>query len=225
MLAVPYRLVRALMIAAAVIYCSLILEAIAGFPLNVHISFLSELSARDQATSPYARAMDLVSSLLTLTAVVLSRRARNVRWEISGVLISTALFAIGTMFDSFMPMACAPSVGTACRDSEEAGGQAGFALMLHEATSTIAGAGTIALGVFAVLAIRRYGWGGWFAKTVALLAAGVVVTQVWLGSVVAYETLSGAEVIAPGILQRVTTVLTCLLLGTLLPALRQACSR
>ncbi|MDX3001173.1 DUF998 domain-containing protein [Kribbella solani] len=224
MLAVPYRLVRALMIAAGAVYCSLILEAIAGFPLNVHSSFLSELSARDQATSPYARAMDLISSLLMLAAVVLSRRARAVRWEIAGVLISTALFAIGTMFDSFMPMDCAPSVGTACRESE-AGGQAGFALMLHEATSTIAGAGTIALGVFAVLAIRRYGWGGWFAKAVALLAAGVVVTQVWLGSVVAYETLSGAEVIAPGILQRVTTVLTCLLLGTLLPALRQACTR
>ncbi|MFD3402603.1 DUF998 domain-containing protein [Kribbella sp. NPDC058693] len=216
--AVPYRLVRNLLAAAAVLYCSLLLEAAAGFPLDVHRSFLSELGARDQATSPYARAMDLSSSVLTLLAVVLARRSR----ELAGLLISTAVFAVGTMFDSFSPMDCAPSAGAACR-ADEVNGQAGAALVLHEATSTIAGVGTIAMAVFAILLLRRAR--RWLSRLVAVLAGGVLVTQVWLGSVVAYETLSGQEVAAPGILQRASTVLFCLMLGTLLPGLRQAFSR
>jgi hypothetical protein len=218
--AVPYRLVRNLLLAAAVLYCSLLLEAAAGFPLSVRTSFLSELGARDQSTSLYARAMDLSSSLLTLLAVVLARRSRELTW----LLISTAVFAFGTMFDSFSPMDCAPSVSAACRVSET-GGQAGAALVLHEATSTIAGVGTIAMAVFALIVLRRRGWGGWSSKLLAVLAGGVLVTQVWLGSVVAYETLSGQEVAAPGILQRASTLLFCLMLGTLLPGLRQALSR
>ncbi|MER7251874.1 DUF998 domain-containing protein [Kribbella sp. NPDC000426] len=220
--AVPYRLVRNLLLAAAVLYCSLLLEAAAGFPLDVHTSFLSELGARDQSTSLYARAMDLSSSVLTLLAVLLARRSR----ELAGLLVSTAVFAFGTMFDSFSPMDCAPSASAACRASE-VNGQAGAALVLHEATSTIAGVGTIAMAVFALIALRRRrrGWGGWPGKLLAVLAGGVLVTQVWLGSVVAYETLSGQEVAAPGILQRASTLLFCLMLGTLLPGLRQAFSR
>ena len=218
--AVPYRPVRNLLLAAAVLYCSLLLEAAAGFPLSVRTSFLSELGARDQSTSLYARAMDLSSSVLTLLAVLLARRSR----ELAGLLISTAVFAFGTMFDSFSPMDCAPSVSAACRASE-VNGQAGAALVLHEATSTIAGAGTIAMAVFALIALYRRGWGGRWSKLLAVLAGGVLLTQVWLGSVVAYETLSGQEVAAPGILQRVSTLLFCLMLGTLLPGLRQAFSR
>jgi hypothetical protein len=224
MVAVPYRLARNLMIAAGVLYCSLLLEAAAGYPLEVQTSFLSELGARDQSTSPYARAMDLSSGVLTLIAVLLVRQAARGRREVAGLLISTATFAAGTAFDSFSPMDCAPSASTACQNAEGSG-QAGAALVLHEATSTIAGAGTIAMAIFVLLVLRREGWGAWLSKGVGALAAGVVVTQVWLGSVVAYETLSGAEVVAPGILQRVSTVLFCVLLGTLLPGLRQALSR
>lgn len=216
--AVPYRLVRNLLLAAAVLYCSLLLEAAAGFPLNVHTSFLSELGARDQSTSLYARALDLSSSVLTLLAVLLARRSR----ALAGLLISTAVFAVGTMFDSFSPMDCAPSASEACR-ANETSGQAGAALVLHEATSTMAGAGTIAMAVFAILLLWRAR--SWLSRLVVVLAGGVLVTQVWLGSVVAYETLSGQEVTAPGILQRASTVLFCLMLGTLLPGLRQAFSR
>ena len=64
MAAVPYRLIRNLMLAAGVLYCSLLLEAAAGFPLDVHSSFLSELGARDQSTSLYARGMDLATGVL-----------------------------------------------------------------------------------------------------------------------------------------------------------------
>ncbi|WP_371405546.1 DUF998 domain-containing protein [Kribbella sp. NBC_00662] len=216
--AVPYRLVRNLLLAAAVLYCSLLLEAAAGFPLNVHTSFLSELGARDRSTSLYARAMDLSSSVLTLLAVLLARRNR----ALAGLLISTAVFAVGTMFDSFSPMDCAPSASEACRASETSG-QAGAALVLHEATSTMAGAGTIAMAVYAILLLRRAR--SWLSRLVVVLAGGVLVTQVWLGSVVGYETLSGQEVAAPGILQRASTLLFCLMLGTLLPGLRQAFSR
>ncbi|MFI5690889.1 DUF998 domain-containing protein [Kribbella sp. NPDC051586] len=198
MVAVPYRLVRNLLVAAAALYCSLLLEAAAGFPLDVRTSFLSELGARDQSTSLYARAMDLSSSALTLLAVLLARHAR----EFSGLLVSAAVFAFGTMFDSFSPMDVVP--------------------VLHEATSTVAGVGSIGMAVCTLIVLRRCGW---TSKFLAALAGGVLITQVWLGCVVAYETLSGAEVAAPGILQRASTLLFCLLLGTLLPGLRQALSR
>src|SRR5688572_10482530 len=64
----PYRLMRGVLIAAGVLYCSLLLELVAGYPLNVHDSFLSELGALDQQTSPYARALDLGSGVLLLLA-------------------------------------------------------------------------------------------------------------------------------------------------------------
>src|SRR5687767_4575534 len=142
---VPYRLIRNLMLAAGVLYCSLLLEVATGFPLDVHTSFLSELGARDQSTSPYARGMDLATGVLLLVAVLLARPAARGRREVGGLLISTATFGLGTLFDSFSPMDCAPSVSAACR-AAEANGQEGAALVLHEVTSTLAGVGSIAMG-------------------------------------------------------------------------------
>jgi hypothetical protein len=219
--AVPYRLLRNVMIAAGVLYCSLLLEVAAGFPLDVHQSFLSELGARDQATSPYARAMDLCAGVLLLIAAVLGRTAARMHRDVAGLLISAAVFGAGTLFDSFSPMDCAPSVSAACR-AAEADGQAGAALVLHEITSTVAGLGSVALGIFAVLVLRRSGWGGRLGRAVAVLAAGVVVTQAWLGIETGREVLTGDDLHAPGIVQRVSVVLVCLLLATLLPGLRQA---
>jgi hypothetical protein len=224
MAAVPYRLIRNLMLAAGVLYCSLLLEAAAGFPLDVQHSFLSELGARDQSTSLYARAMDLATGVLLLVAVVLARPAARGQRELTGLLISTAVFGLGTLFDSFSPMDCAPSASAACR-AAEANGQVGVALVLHEVTSTLAGLGSIAMGVFAVLVLRRFGWGGACGKAVGVLAAGVAVTQTWLGLQTGYDVVTGNELDAPGILQRVSVLLVCLMLGTLLPALRHPLSR
>lgn len=217
---VPYRLIRNLMLAAGVLYCSLLLEAVAGFPLDVHTSFLSELGARDQSTSPYARGMDLATGVLLLVAVLLARPAAPGRREVGGLLISTATFGLGTLFDSFSPMECAPSASAACR-----GGQEGAPLVLHEVTSTLAGIGSIAMGVFAVLVLRKYGWGGPWGRAVAVLAGAVAVTQTWLGLQTGVDVLTGDELHAPGILQRVSVLLVCVMLGTLLPGLRQAFSR
>jgi hypothetical protein len=218
---VPYRLIRNLMLAAGVLYCSLLLEAAAGFPLDVRTSFLSELGARDQPTSPYARGMDLATGVLLLVAVLLARPAgRELRW----LLVSTATFGLGTLFDSFSPMDCAPSASAACR-AAEVNGQEGAPLVLHEVTSTLAGIGSIAMGVFAVLVLRKYGWGGVWGKAVAVLAGGVAVTQTWLGLQTGIDVLTGNELHAPGILQRVSVLLVCVMLGTLLPGLRQALSR
>ncbi|MEV5962798.1 DUF998 domain-containing protein [Kribbella sp. NPDC051952] len=222
--AVPYRLLRNVMIAAGVLYCSLILEVAAGFPLDVHRSFLSELGARDQATSLPARAMDLSTGVLLLIAAILGRAAARVHRDVAGLLTSAAIFGAGTLFDSFSPMDCAPSAGEACRLAE-ANGQAGTALVLHEVTSTLAGLGSIAMGVFAVLVLRRLGWGGGWGRVVAVLAAGVAVTQTWLGIETGVEVLTGDDLHAPGILQRISILLVCLLLATLLPGLRQAFSR
>src|SRR5690242_995680 len=129
----PYRLTRNLMIAAGVLYCSLLLEAAWGFPLNVHTSFLSELGARDQETSLSARAMDLGASVLVLIAFVLARPAARIHRDIRGLMISTALFGLGTLADSFFPMDCAPSASEACRIAEKHGHD-GAELVIHEVT-------------------------------------------------------------------------------------------
>ncbi|MEI8407444.1 MULTISPECIES: DUF998 domain-containing protein [unclassified Kribbella] len=221
MVAVPYRLMRNVMIAAGVLYCSLLLEAVAGYPLNIHYSFLSELGARDQPTSPYARALDLGAGVLLLIAAILGRPAARMHRDVAGLLISAAVFGAGTLFDSFSPMDCAPSVSEACR-AAEANGQAGTALLLHEITSTMAGLGSVAMGIFAVLVLRRSGWGGVWGRVVAVLAAGVVVTQAWLGIETGLEVLTGSDLHPPGILQRVSVLLVCLMMATLLPGLRQA---
>ncbi|TDD28130.1 DUF998 domain-containing protein [Kribbella turkmenica] len=224
MVAVPYRLLRNMMIAAGVLYCSLLLEAAAGYPLDIHESFLSELGALDQPTSPYARALDLGAGVLLLIAAILGRPAARMNRDVAGLLISTAFFGLGTLLDSFSPMDCAPSLSEACR-AAEAGGQAGTALLLHEITSTMAGLGSVAMGLFAVLVLRRSGWGGPWSRVVAVLAGGVAVTQVWLGLETGLEVITGGDLHPPGILQRVSVLLVCLLLATLLPGLRQALLR
>jgi hypothetical protein len=222
MVSVPYRLIRNLMLTAALLYCSLLLEVAAGFPLDVHHSFLSELGASDQPTSLLARGMDLATGVLLLIAVLLARPAVRGQQELKGLLISTAAFGLGTLFDSLSPMDCAPSVSAACR-AAEANGQTGVDLVLHEVTSTIAGLGSIAMGVFAVLVLRKAGWGGAWSKVVAVLAAAVAVTQTWLGLQTGSDVITGDELDAPGVLQRVSVLLVCLMLGTLLPGLRHAC--
>ncbi|GAA0579085.1 DUF998 domain-containing protein [Kribbella sandramycini] len=220
----PYRLTRNVMIAAGILYCSLLLEAVAGYPLDIHTSFLSELGARDQATSLAARAMDLGASVLVLLAFVLARPAARMHRDVQGLMLSAAVFGVGTLFDSFFPMDCAPSASAACR-AAEANGHEGTALVLHEVTSTMAGIGTIAMGVFAVLVLRRIGWGGFWGRVVAVLAAGVAVTNAWLGVETGLEVLSGNDLHPPGILQRVAILLVCLLLGALLPGLRKGFQR
>ncbi|GAA1680383.1 DUF998 domain-containing protein [Kribbella sp. NPDC056951] len=220
----PYRLTRNLMIAAGILYCSLLLEAAAGYPLNIHTSFLSELGARDQSTSPYARAMDLGASVLVLVAAILARPAARMHRDVKGLMISTAVFGIGTLFDSFFPMDCAPSASEACRLAEERGHE-GADLVVHEVTSTLAGLGTMAIGVFAVLVLRRIGWGGAWGRAVAVLAGAVFVTNTWLGLETGLEVLSGDDLHPPGVLQRVAILLVCVLLGVLLPALKRGFQR
>jgi hypothetical protein len=221
---VPYRPLRNLMIAAGVLYCSLILELAAGFPLDIHRSFLSELGAQDQATGPYAQAMDFSTGVLLLVAAILARAAGRLHRDVTGLLISSAVFGAGTMFDAISPMDCAPSVSAACR-AAEGSGQAGADLVLHEVTSTLAGLGSIAMGVFALLVLRRLGWGGAWGRAVGVLAGAVVVTQTWLGAQTGLEVLTGDDLDAPGLLQRVSVLIFCVFLATLLPGLRQALSR
>jgi hypothetical protein len=57
---------------------------------------------------------------------------------------------------------------------------------------------------------------------VAVLAAGVAVTQAWLGIETGLEVITGGDLHPPGILQRVSVLLVCLMLATVLPGLRQA---
>ncbi|MEU4391903.1 DUF998 domain-containing protein [Kribbella sp. NPDC023855] len=219
----PYRLMRGVLIGAGVLYCSLLLELMAGYPLDVHTSFLSELGALDQKTSLYARALDLGSAVLLLLAAILGRPAARMHRDIAGLLISSAVFGAGTLSDALLPLSCAPSVSQACRDA--AAGHSSTAFLLHEITSSIAWFGSVSLGVFAILVLRRSGWGGFWGKVVAGLAAGAIFTQVWLMIVMSFEVLTGGDLHQPGILQRVSVGLVCLMLATLLPGLRQAFTR
>ncbi|MFK4082766.1 DUF998 domain-containing protein [Kribbella sp. NPDC020789] len=220
----PYRLTRNLMIAAGVLYCSLLLEAAAGYPLDIHTSFLSELGAVDQPTSLYARATDLAAGVLVLVAAVLARPAARIHRDVRGLLISTAVFGLGTLADSFFPMDCAPSVTEACRNAEMLGHE-GTELVIHEVTSTLAGLGTMATGVFAILVLRRIGWGGFWGRMVAVLAGAVTLTNAWLGLETGLEVISGDDLHPPGILQRVAVLLLCVLLAVLLPALKRGFQR
>ena len=224
MVAVPYRLMRNILVAAGVLYCSLLLELAAGFPLDVHRSFLSDLAAQDQPTSPYARAMDLGTGVLLLIVVALGRHAARMHWDLAGLLIGTAIFAVGTMSDALAPIDCAASLSAACAAAENSG-QDGATLLLHEVTSGVAGFGSFAMAFFVVHVLSRSGWGGLWGRLVAVLCVGVAASEIWLGIVTGINALHGDVAYGPGILQRVSVLLICLMLGTLMPGLRHALSQ
>jgi hypothetical protein len=55
-----------------------------------------------------------------------------------------------------------------------------------------------------------------------VLAAGVAGTNAWLGIQTGLDVVTGNELDAPGIVQRVSVALVCVLLTVLVPGLRQA---
>ncbi|WP_165956606.1 DUF998 domain-containing protein [Kribbella antibiotica] len=216
-----YRLIRGLMIAAAVLYCSLLLEAAAGFPLNLHDSMLSDLAALDQPTNLYARGMDLTTGILLVLVPILARQTARRHRDVAALLISTALFGIGTMFSVFLPLDCAPSLSQACLESEDSG-RAGMALVLHATFSTVAGVGCVAMAFFILVVLRRTGWTGPRRLTAAVLAGASLISQIWLVIAIGIQELKGDEAHQPGIIQRVSVVLVCLMLATVTPGLKQA---
>jgi hypothetical protein len=70
----PYRPMRDVMVGAAVLHCSLLLELAAGFPLDPHSSFLRELAAQDH----------FVHGSAILTADSWLSRAQS--WPIGGLV-------------------------------------------------------------------------------------------------------------------------------------------
>jgi len=219
-----YRLIRNLLIAAGVLYCSLLLEVIAGFPLDLRNSMLSDLAALDQPTSIYARGMDLSSGILLVVVALLAWPLVRMGRYALGLVISTALFGVGTMLTVFLPLDCAPSLSQACLESED-GGRAGLALLLHATFSTVAGVGCVAMSVCVLLVLRRAGWGGRSGRTAAVAAAATLVSQIWLTIAIGVQELKGDEAHQPGITQRVSVVLVCLMLVTVAPGLKQALTR
>ncbi|WP_405056699.1 DUF998 domain-containing protein [Kribbella sp. NBC_01505] len=221
---IRYRLVQGLMIAAGVLYCSLLLELAAGFPISLRNSMLSDLGALDQPTSLYARGMDLTSGILLVVAAVLARSAARIHRQVAALLISAALLGIGTMFTVFLPLDCAPSLSRACLESEN-GGRAGFALLLHATFSTVAGVGCVSMAVCVLLILRRTGLGGRRSLIAAAMAGATLVTQIWLVIAIGLQDLKGDDAHQPGIIQRVSVVLVCLMMATVAPGLKQALTR
>jgi hypothetical protein len=220
----PYALLRGILLASGELYCSLLLELAAGFPLDLHTSMLSELAAADQPTSLYARAMDLSTGILLVLAAVLSRAAVKMHRDLAALVISTALFGVGTMSTVFFPMSCAPSLSQACLDSEN-GGRVGLALFVHAALSTVAGTGCVAMSVCILLVLRRAGWGRTWGRVAAVTAGAALVSQIWLTVVLGIQQVTGDDTHPPGILQRASVLLVCLMLGTVMPGLKEALCR
>lgn len=148
------RAARVLLVLAGVAYASVLLEAVAGWPLDPAASFLSELAARDQPTSLVARLTDglagalaLAGALLLLGPVVDARRTARAlaaplpSW-LRGVAVGgLALFGLATVADAALPLDCALSL-PACA-AREAAGLVSASHHLHAVTSVVTGVGAM----------------------------------------------------------------------------------
>lgn len=98
------RLSIGLMCFAAIVYMSVVGEILAGRPLDIRASYLSELAARQQSTGQWFRLADLVSSAVVVvaTTLLISIRGRWRTWRLSQRLLAIGLYAFGvaTIIDS-----------------------------------------------------------------------------------------------------------------------------
>ncbi|MDO5724510.1 MAG: DUF998 domain-containing protein [Flaviflexus sp.] len=149
-------LAAGLLTCGGLIYASALWEALAGYPINPAISFLSELAARDQPDGWIFRVTDAVSGTLIVLGTLLLMLGRprwgRLRWILTCALTLTG---IGTVLDAASPMDCAESVPQ-CHERVTEGSVSIFH-HLHIATSTVAATGIViaALSYLAILAHRR----------------------------------------------------------------------
>ncbi len=218
----------------ALAYISAIGEAIIGWPLGVHDSYLSELAARQYPKSWLFRLTDLLSGVAIVSgtllfvrhvgfqtglrrksaSIVQGKGSLRAGWG-SLCLFRQALaaglltFALATIVDSTVtPLDCALSLPE-CREQIEAG-EAGRYEWMHDASSVAVGVGTVTVACSLILIVlfrcrARYSLGMRIAAP--SLAIGVVL---FVGF------LTGAELLGVGPLgltQRIQVSLTGVLIA------------
>ncbi|KZM35673.1 DUF998 domain-containing protein [Oerskovia enterophila] len=143
------RLVTAaqvLLTLAGVLYLGVVVEAAAGWPLDPARSYLSELAALDQATSPLFRSTDVAAGTLVVVGLALLgtayRLARH-EGEPAATIVQKVtfwafvVFGLATVADALLPLDCALSVGD-CAAREEAG-ELSLAHQAHTFSSVASG--------------------------------------------------------------------------------------
>ncbi|NNG19897.1 DUF998 domain-containing protein [Naumannella sp. ID2617S] len=195
----PWRLLAL----GALLYSAWTLAALLTPELfDARISYVSELSARDQPFSLLYRSADALAGAcvgfaawrvatlhrpLRLPGASRARRLRPARvgwWALVG-------FGVATMADALAPMQCAPSHDLACRAAE----QAGTVDWLHKVhTVTSSAAGMLLLVAIAALtwaarrairlhgSARRLGWVLVLSGVVGVLATGVMLYEIWVST-------------------------------------------
>lgn len=206
------RLVKAaqvLLTLAGVLYLGVVVEAAAGWPLDPARSYLSELAALDQATSPLFRSTDVAAGTLVVvgltllgTAYRLARRAGAPAATIVQKATFWALFAFGlaTVADALLPLDCALSVGD-CAAREEAG-ELSLAHQAHTFSSVASGVSSFvaSAGVVWLARARRRTLLGFSARLAGALGP-------LLGVVTGTIGLFGSPLpVGTGIVQRVQIV-------------------
>ena len=214
---------RALITVGAVFYSSFLIEIIAGYPLPPTRAFLSELAARNQATSPLLRTTDMIAGLCFTIAGLLaisprltprkhlpsSPSLRHHRLSYARAYMNLAehwreyvsigflIAGIATILDSIFPMDCAES-SPSCA-SYIAAGAASISHHIHAVTSSFAGLGIMIIAGGAIAAWRKNH--GRMAVILRWIAWGVVVTMLT-------QIMALALGWPIGIVQRLQVVLT-----------------
>lgn len=210
------NVVRSLLLFGAGAYAFWIISVWLRPDLDPLISYVSELSAKDQTWSLLFRASDaLAGTAIALAAVqVLARAGRQPRlgrvWLIGwGAL---AVFGIATVLDALTPMACAVTHDYWCAVQETAG-ELPLHHTLHSVTSSLANVGLIvaAVALTHVLALGRslVGRVGW------VLVAGIVIGTVWTLVEISGDYIALPWPVLLGVAQRLTLSAASLWLGWL----------
>lgn len=150
----------------ALTYASVLTEAFLGYPLSPVHSYLSELSAIDQASAPLVRTMDAIAGVAFAVAGALLWHAR--RGLIPAGLV---LAGVATTLDAAFPMDCAESQA-ACLAQLEA--HTSMSHTIHAVTSSLAGTGLI------IVAVGAFMGGAWLARVLS----GIVIVSMALQLVV-----------------------------------------
>jgi hypothetical protein len=213
------RLVSAaqvLLALAGILYLGVVVEAAAGWPLDPARSYLSELAALDQATSPLFRSTDVAAGALVLGGLVLlgaayrlSRRAGEPAATLVQQVTFWAFVAFGlaTMADALLPLDCALSVGDCA--AREAAGELSLAHEAHTFSSVASGVSSFvaSAGVVWLARARRRTLLGFSARLAGALGP-------CLGVVTGAIGLFGSPLpVGTGIVQRVQIVAFSVVLG------------
>ena len=104
----------------AVAYSSFLLAPVMRSALRPASSYVSELGSPRAPASAFFRASDAVAGLMIIVLAVALRRCVPGSWRRDAGAAALALAGGASLFDGWRPLACAPSMDSACRLHERA---------------------------------------------------------------------------------------------------------